>query len=159
MKKQQYLFNEDVKKLKQIFIALMILFFIGAITNLIVIIVFSWIIPKDSILHRDMDGITIFITILCWFMTIYLYVYVMRAEKFKYYITITEKEFNVLIKDSLKTFNVIDLVDYEIVKEFPNFSEFKIQFDDVNTIFITTKKTKELKTVLDNLMKINKNST
>lgn len=75
-------------------------------------------------------------------MTIYLYVYVMKAEKFKYYITITEKEFNILIKDSLKTLNVIDLVDYEIVKEFPNFSEFKIQFADVNTIFITTKKQK-----------------
>lgn len=147
------MFYEDAKFSKQIYIVLAVLLYIGAVIGTISIIIFSLIVPVDSLMHTSITLDKVLTIVFCLMMAIIFNVFIARSNKFKYYIEITNDNIKIFIKDEVKIYSTSGFTDYIIVKEHSSYSEFKLQFDS-NQIFITTRKQNELKKALDKIKKI-----
>ena len=158
MKETTNLFYEDAKFSKQIYIVLTILLYIVAVIGIISIIIFSIIVPVDSLMHTSITLEKVSINVLFLIMAIIFNVYVARSYKFKYYIEITNDNIKIFIKDKVKIYSTLGFKDYIIVQEHTSYSKFKLQFDS-DQLFITTRKQNELKLTLDKIKKFINSST
>ena len=144
------LFYEDAKFIKKIYTLITVLLYIGAVISSIIMLTLSIIDHVESQVHTSITLERVLTNAFYLIMAIILNVYVANADKFRYYIEITNDNIKIFIKDEVKIYSTLDFKDYIIVKEHTTYSKFKLQFD-LNDVFITTRKPNELKLALDRL--------
>ena len=155
MNKQEFNFYEDAKAQKKIFIALAILFYAGTLIGICGMIGFSCFIPADSPAHNDPTSeqffMLAFMLVFCLVLAI-PGIIIIKAEKFKYYIAITEDELTFFSNKQYK-YNTADLKAYEQTKKNFGFTEYRLRFANDNVVLISTRKAQKFTIALDHMQK------
>ena len=146
------LFYEDAKKQKLHFLIFTILFYVGAAMGVFAIILYRLISPASLLAYYQPDGEDIIVTVLCSVFAICFNVFVVKAQRFKYYIMMTENEIKFFTKGKLYTYKIADLKKYEFVKEKQRATEIKLSFAGDIYVFIVTRKPQELKNILERII-------